>query len=389
MNIDHTHMKDPSIPNSVSVIVQQILLLTTLLVSIYMHALELPILPTVVGLSSLMIIALSIWAYRNTITWFERTTLLAILFLSLYAQFFSQKGALAFPIVLSYMFLGFSFGLTLRHSRFNRWLLHGFGYLALLPFIYGFFIMGIDLRRGGEFLGMNRNTIPRLLFMSCSLVFLAQYIQKQRTDIVLAALTVLISFLSRSRAGLLISSGLCILVLLQGYVHIPIRTWLQGHRFLAVLLVLIALVILFFAGMYLFENSRLETQGLDSNGRQEIHMKFLHELTPQRVLLGYRPAILDGIGLHSSYLTLLSMFGVLTSVVVVCFLLLIFRLGKQSLFLFGLLLLFSVYSLVESLSPFAEGDVLLITLILCAQPVNNNNSASNEHRQNIQRLIAL
>ncbi len=375
MNSDHNHMKDSSIANSVAVMVQQILLLTMLLVSIYMHALEPPILSTVVGLSSLMIVALSICLYRNTITRFELTTLIAVLFLSLYAQFFSQKGAFAFYIVLSYMFLGFSFGLTLRHGRFNRWVLHGFGYVALLPFVYGFFIMGIDLRRGGEFLGMNRNTIPRLLFMSSSLVFVVQYRQKQRPDLLLAALTVLFCFLSRSRAGLLISSGLCILVLLQGYVHIPIRTWLQGHRFLAILLVLIALLILFFAGMYLFENSRLETQGLDSNGRQEIHIQFLHELTPQRVLLGYRPAVLDGIGLHSSYLTLLSMFGIFSAAVVLCLVYSAFRLAKQSIFLFGLLLLYGVYSLVESLSPFAEGDVLFIALVFCAQQVNINNSA--------------
>ena len=367
MSTDTIYIKDSSKFECIASVVQQVFLLATLLVSIYMHALKIQILPTLIGLSSLVIVALSLWVYRSMITWFERTVLLALLCLSLYAQFFSQKGALAFHIVLSYMFLGFSFGLTLRHSRFNTRLLHGFGYLALLPFIYGFFFMGIDLRRGGEFLGMNRNTIPRLLFMSSSLVFLAQYVQKQRTDILLASLTVLISFLSRSRAGLLISSGLCLLVLLQGYVHIPIRTWLQGHRFLAILLVVIALLILFFAGMYLFENSRLETQGLDSNGRREIHLQFLHELTPQRVLLGYRPAILDGIGLHSSYLTFLAMFGFLSSVVVMCLLYMIFRLGKESLFLFGLLILYGVYSFVESLSPFAEGDVFLLALIILTQ----------------------
>lgn len=352
----------------------QSLLLVTLLLSIFMHASEQEMLPTVLGFFSLVVFVGTVWVYWKNLFLFDLMVPFVFFLLTLYAQLVSQEGALNFTVALSYAFLGYSFGIIARASRFNKWILHTFGYLALAPFLYGFLIKGIDLSLGGDFLGMNRNTIPRLLFMSSSLVFVVQYMQRQRLDFFLAALTVLFCFLSRSRAGLLISSGLCVLVLFQGYVDIPKRTWLRGHRLQAVLLVLIVVFVLFFIGMYMFENSRLETQGIDSNGRKEIQMNFLNELNSSRILLGFRPAILEGIGLHSSYLTFLAMFGVFSTLVIFCLISIGLHLGKQSIFLFGVFLLYCVYSTVESLSPFSEGDVLMSALFIIIQKVKPSSS---------------
>lgn len=116
----------------------------------------------------------------------------------------------------------------------------------------------------------------------------------------------------------------------------------------------------------MFEHSRLKTEGLDSNGRAEIHLRFLKELTVQRVLFGFRPEILDGIGLHSSYYTFLAMFGLFSLVVLYALVKSGHRYAQHGLFLLGVLYLWVVYSAVESLSPFAEGDIVLVVLIVGA-----------------------
>lgn len=307
-----------------------------------------------------------IWAFRSVIGK-EETLVLALLgALALYAHLVSQRGAMNLALSLAFGLLGFSIAVTTGHSRWPRWLLALFGYLALMPFLYGFFVKGIKLSRGGDFLGMNRNVIPRLLFMTTSLVLVLQYQQGYRLDLLLSALVVLISFLSRSRAGLLISSGLFMMTLIQEYLRVKIEDWVQHHRKLVTVVLIVSVIVLVFVGLYLFEHSRLKTEGLDSNGRAEIHLRFLKELTVQRVLFGFRPEILDGIGLHSSYYTFLAMFGLFSLVVLYALVKTGWRYSQHGLFLLGVLSLWVVYSAVESLSPFAEGDIVLVVLIVGA-----------------------
>src|SRR5690554_3470951 len=97
--------------------------------------------------------------------------------LALYTHFISQKGAMNLFTSLSFGLLGITISLISRYCSWPRWLLIILGYLALAPFLYGFFVKGINLSRGGDFFGMNRNTIPRLLFMTTSLVLIIQYSQ--------------------------------------------------------------------------------------------------------------------------------------------------------------------------------------------------------------------
>ena len=323
-----------------------------------------------------------IWTFRSVIGK-EETLVLALLgALALYAHLVSQRGAMNLALSLAFGLLGFGMAVTTRHSRWPRWLLALFGYLALLPFLYGFFVKGIKLSRGGEFFGMNRNVIPRLLFMTTSLVLVLQYQQGYRLDLLLSALVVLISFLSRSRAGLLISSGLFMMTLIQEYLRVKIEDWVQHHRKLVTVVLIVSVIVLVFVGLYLFEHSRLKTEGLDSNGRAEIHLRFLKELTVQRVLFGFRPEILDGIGLHSSYYTFLAMFGLFSLVVLYALVRSGHRYAQHGLFLLGVLSLWVVYSAVESLSPFAEGDIVLVVLIVGAlarpKPKTNKLTIDNE-----------
>lgn len=349
-------------------------LLLVLLLSVYKSVIHIPILDVVFGFASLLVSIVALWVCSKQVSKWDAMLLFGLLVLALYAQLVSQKGALLFYQVVGYALLGFSFGLLVREKRWPVWLLPSFGYLALVPFLYGFFIKGIDLGKGGEFLGLNRNFIPRLLFMSTTLVLVGQYVRKQRLSLLLPLLSVVVSFLSRSRAGLLISSALFVLTLLEGYTHIPIRAWVRGHRVLAVGLVLMVIVALSFAGMYLVEHSRLSSQGLESNGRMEIYLAFLKGLDVQKAFFGSRPAILDTIGLHDSYLTFLAMFGIFSLAVLAMLAFTFAMLFKEALFLCGVFSLWLVYSVVEALSPFAEGDVLLVCVMVLAIGVSQRDA---------------
>ncbi len=305
-------------------------------------------------------------AFRSVIDTAETIVLAVIGALALYAHFVSQKGALNLPLSLSFGLLGFSVAVVSRHSRWPRWLPMVLGYLALVPFLYGFVVKGINLSRGGEFFGMNRNTIPRLLFMTTSLVLVIQYQSAYRLDLLLPAVMVAISFLSRSRAGLLVSSGLFVMTLIEEYLRFKIETWVRRHRVLVTVILVISVILLVMVGLSLFEHSRLKTEGLDSNGRAEIHLRFLKELTVKRILFGFRPEILNGIGLHSSYYTALAMFGCFSAILFFALLKTGWIYSQHGLFPLGVLMLWAVYSVVESLSPFAEGDVLVVVLMLGA-----------------------
>lgn len=308
----------------------------------------------------------TVLVFRSVITKAETSVLVVIGAGALYAYFVSQRGALDLPLSLAFGLLGFSVAVVSHHSRWPRWLLMVLGYLALVPFLYGFAVKGINLGRGGEFFGMNRNTIPRLLFMTTSLVLVIQYQSAYRLDLLLTAMVVAISFLSRSRAGLLVSSGLFVMTLIEEYLRFKIETWVRRHRVLVTVILVISVILLVMVGLSLFEHSRLKTEGLDSNGRAEIHLRFLKELTVKRILFGFRPEILNGIGLHSSYYTALAMFGCFSAILFFALLKTGWIYSQHGLFPLGVLMLWAVYSVVESLSPFAEGDVLVVVLMLGA-----------------------
>jgi len=116
--------------------------------------------------------------------------------------------------------------------------------------------------------------------------------------------------------------------------------------------------------LYAYSNSRLVANGLSSNGRREIQLACINELTLSRVLIGYRPEILNSIGLHNTYLNLLVHFGLLSFLFVIFYIRSLYRFLRTSFMFTGLLVLWGVYSLVESLSPFALGDLLILPLLL-------------------------
>lgn len=386
-------------PFTKSILALQVFALGILLLVVYKNFVVVPFLDYLFGASTLLLLIMTLLVLGKAITSSERIMLLVIILLFLYAQGVSQNGAMVWYEEAAYPLLGFALGLLLLHTTWNVALVRLFCYLALAPFLYGFFFSafplgGIRLTSGSDFYAMNRNTIPKLLVMTS--VFLMM-VEHEGEDILLSnscvpvfgysllipSLTVLVCFYSRSRAGLLISGALFFMVIVRTLIaHFPaLLVMMTQHRWRFLLLLLVLAFVLGVGVLYAYSNSRLQIQGLASNGRKEIQLACINELTLKRVLIGYRPEILNGIGLHTSYLNLLVHFGVFSFGFAFLYIRSLYRFLQNSFTFTGLLVLWGVYSLVESLSPFAVGDLMIIPLFMLSLQWGRNVSLGDVGQQ--------
>ena len=355
----------------------QVCSLLILLLVVYKNFVDLPILDYLFGSSVLLLLIMTILVLGRALTAHERIMLLIILFLFWYSQLISQKGQMLWYVETAYPLLGFSLGMLLLHTKWNIWMVRLFCYLALAPFLYGFFIKGIRLTSGSNFYAMNRNTIPKLLIMTSGLLIMIEHEKEDSLhapswvlgsgySLLIPLLTVIICFYSRSRAGLLISGALFFMVIVRTLItHFPaMLTMMATHRWRFLLVLAFITFVLGLGVLYAYSNSRLVANGLSSNGRKEIQLACINELTLSRVLIGYRPEILNGIGLHNTYLNLLVHFGLFSLLFVIFYIRSLYRFLRTSFMFTGLLVLWGVYSLVESLSPFALGDLMILPLFM-------------------------
>ena len=383
-------------PFTKPILALQVFALGILLLVVYKNFVVVPFLDYLFGASTLLLLIMTLLLLREAITSSERIMLLVIILLFLYAQGVSQNGAMVWYVEAAYPLLGFALGLLLLHTKWNVALVRLFCYLALAPFLYGFFFSafplgGIRLTSGSDFYAMNRNTIPKLLVMTSVFLLMVEHesegillsnscVPVSGYSLLIPSLTVLVCFYSRSRAGLLISGALFFMVIVRTLIaHFPaLLVMMTQHRWRFLLLLLVLAFVLGVGVLYAYLNSRLQIQGLASNGRREIQLACINELTLKRILIGYRPEILNGIGLHTSYLNLLVHFGVFSLGFVFLYIRSLFRSLQNSFTFTGLLVLWGVYSLVESLSPFAVGDLMVIPLFMLSMQWGKNVSPSTE-----------
>ena len=370
----------------------QVFSLSILLLVVYKNFVMVPAFDTLFGVSVLLLLLLTLLVLGKAITAHERILLVGILFLFWYAQLVSQQGAILWYGEAAYPLLGFALGLLILHTKWNIWVVRLFCYLALAPFLYGFFFTGIRLTSGSNFYAMNRNTIPKLLIMTSSLLIMIEHENEDSVSnhfwklgtgysLLIPFLTVLVCFFSRSRAGLLISGALFFMVIVRTLIaYFPVmQTLMTTHRWRFLLVLASVALVLGIGVLYAYSNSRLVASGLDSNGRREIQLACINELTLKRVLIGYRPEILNGIGLHNSYLNLLVHFGLFSLLFIFFYIRSMYRFLRTSFMFTGLLVLWGVYSLVESLAPFALGDLMILPLLMFSMQWGKDSSTLFEN----------
>lgn len=245
-------------------------------------------------------------------------------------------------------------------------------FIILCLFILYSIFIGNESVADSRFFLMSRNSLPMVAFSYAALISIHDYIRgKQRPQLWPPLLTFLISFLSQSRAGLVVAILYALLVLVLNIRCLGQSSY-KGKQFESptwVKVVMIALVLCAFAIVVVqaVRNSRFMERGFSSSGRTAIYRSFFDELTMYKAITGFRPEILDDYGhLHNSFLQLLSLAGIASIPVFAIVAVSLHRLLRQSFLLFGILVILCIYSLVEYVMFFRIGDFALFPLLLIA-----------------------
>ena len=264
-------------------------------------------------------------------------------------------------------------GLLFRHSLLDRRLLMAYVLAVIAPFIYTLFILKVVPT--SYFYRINRNAIGYFLVFASSLYVLNDVLNSQAYIPLLpvAAVTVA-AFASKSRTGLLMASYLLVLVafyngvsVLKSRKTIIEREGKQPSMLIKVIVVLGMLALLLLLILF-FTHSRFATNGMKSSGRVQILHQFFSSLDFKKVVLGQQPSPANVINWHNSFVTMNAFFGILSFPLLAMILVSFFKFAKRHWALVGLFILWGLYSIPETVSPYGHGDYLLVPLLMIAYP---------------------
>jgi hypothetical protein len=279
--------------------------------------------------------------------------------------------------------MSFCFGITAAYSGLNR-RIFAFLFLAVSAiFIIGFTFGGIDFRSYSRFVHMNRNGISLFQLMTATMLYYSfKKTPASPVPIWPSMITLLITYLSKSRAGILLAFILIIGVLFENVriLYLGEKKVLNMFSNRKFLMLLMLFFIFIAVGIFAYRTSRLSTVGFSSEGRLEIYKVYFQNMTITKFILGFNIDTLQlrFQGLHNSYLRLLSYVGIASLPVFGAVGSTFFVLRKQP-FLVILLGIFCLYSFVEYRLFIDLADLILFPPLFLAvrearrrqKPVNN------------------
>jgi len=321
--------------------------------------------------TSLVFALLCLWYMKEKLTWGDLIFGSVLMLGLLYYRYGSQKEYKYVSLLYNapIPILGFCLGLVMKYMKLPRGPLLLYVVLAQLPFLYAFWFLNIDLNETGLFFTINRNTISRLLVISTAIQVMGDSVNKRKYIVMFPSiLTVLCSYYSYSRAGIIVSIYLFLIVLFYNVKSFAssYRIPNQKNSIKPVIVSVIIILLAFLFIVYIYLNSRLSTIGFKDTGRYMIYSSFFNQLTIPRLLFGFYPTIPGNLHLHNSFLSIISYFGVFSLGIFALLGISFIHYSKRSFILANLVILWCVYSLVESISPLDLGDLLAIPLIMLA-----------------------
>ncbi|RFU96275.1 hypothetical protein DYP60_01530 [Sphaerochaeta halotolerans] len=318
---------------------------------------------------TIVILGHTLLTLRNKLTWQDFVVGVILFYALAYFRFGSYRGNASTFLNMPYLLVGLSLGLLFRYATFPRFFFIGISIIVLFPFFYIFYVLKVESTL--QAFNLNRNTFPRILLFTVSLhVLESSILGKKYICIFPSIATVWISFLSQSRTGFLASIVLLSLLLIyntvQWYIRMRVSEYWEARRQWVYLIFIIVLALLGIIFSQLFNDSRFASEGLSSNGRLEIYRYFFSELNLRNFFLGFHPS--KNANLHNSYFALISMYGIIGVFFIILIFGALYRLTKKSFLQFGLLLIWCLYSIPETVAPFKEGTFLLMPLLMLAYP---------------------
>ena len=321
-----------------------------------------------------LLATLTFWVYRDHIVWVDVLIPLFFFLILIYARSYSFRGYTSFIKNVPYSLIGFSIAVLLKYAYWPKWSFYSYFLIASMPFVYGFFIMKIDMNNFVGVLQMNRNSIPLLLVLTGSLLYMVEHSQNKAWLSVFPGFVILLfSFLSKSRTGLLMALALFLLIWTVNLSYI-VKPAIQKakhdkkYRYTCIAIVVVSIVVIGGIMGFMFMNSRFATEGFHTSSRVEMILEYFSELTFKGFLFGFRPEVINLFSrIDNSYIMVLCYIGI--GAFIFYWLLgysLIIFIKQRSLLMFGLLAIQMVYGLAEFLSPLDIGDIVLIPILVLA-----------------------
>lgn len=331
---------------------------------------------------SILLATVSFLILRDHIVWIDLIVPFLFFYILLYARCFTYRGYTSFLKNVPYPLIGFSMAVLIKYMRWPKWSFYLYTLFAFIPFFYGFFIVKMDMNNFEQYIQMNRNSIPILLFVTCSLLYMIEITSKKNwLSIVPVLCMVVFSFLSKSRTGLLISILLLFMVLgfdLVVFIGSSVQKKRKADKFIFIEFFLMVVILISIGVLVVFSvmNSRFISEGLQTSLRIQILQEFFSELTWKHVLFGFRPEVVNRLSrIDSTYIMALSYLGISSIIFYWSIGYLYITLFKHRRWmLLCLLSLQLIYGLAEFLSPLDIGDIILIPLMVLGFSTDDSGS---------------
>lgn len=341
---------------------------------------------------------------------FLLTIVICYIFIKLYLEYVTLKtffliGYLLFADLYSYYISNGFFYLS--HSFFWIVIALIIGFLIceknisilvpILPFvIISLFVMISVITKIATFdsitfFSINRNHLPKILFSYGVLIELIRTSKNKGMPLLSPPiLFIIVSFLSKSRLSLLVSVLYFCIVFCNFIIKIfsQLRRHKKHYIIAITTLSVITLFFIFIITSFLFNNSRFSSVGFNSSGRLNIYKTFLDQITFKKMLTGFRitdpKPIYD---MHNSFITIVMNLGIFSLPILVGYILLEFKLFKNSLFLFLLSLTFVIYSSGERFMFYQIGDFALVPLLFYSYRLPNFINVAGEKNKKVQSYL--
>ena len=353
-------------PKKTASIAIQVLLVVNLLIPVYKGFFDIAYSKIVLVGLSITFFFLCVWYLRESFSWTDFIIGIVLVTGLLYYRFVTQKEHGSLLNGTRFLVLGFSLAILFKYAIIPRRTFFIYTILALLPFLYFFLLKGVRLDGTGYLCAINRNSIPLRLIIASSLQVMNDSLQKRKYIIMFPSiLTLMCAYFSNSRAGLLMAMILVGVVLITNIWN-KWQVWIKENKGKAFIVAALFIFIAIVGGSFIIKDTRLVTIGFKDPARMKIVVEFFEQLTFRNFLFGFHPTLPFDLKSHSSYQTMLTYFGVFAFVIYYAIVVALIHYMKHSFTLFGLLGIWCVYSLVESLGPMSNGDLLLIPLLMVA-----------------------
>jgi hypothetical protein len=310
------------------------------------------------------------WRYRENISLFEYSLIITIVLYSVLSTRW-RPDAHWYRDSLHWSIMGIGLGVFISREKLKPWVFWIPLIVITITILYN--ILVLDVVVVSKVFAMNRNRYAMIL-VALGFLGLTNYSLNERLDtfpaFLMAFITFGLSYYSRSRAALLVTSIMTVFVFgCMAYSSYK-RSYNQKRVSLNIRIAVLAVLLLALVGLiiYITKNSRLGTTGIKDVSRKKMYQAFFKELNFKTFLIGFDTVLVTGgfKHVHNSFFQAIIDVGIGSLYLFFQFIMASWYYVKQRSSLLVILGLIFIYSLVDHIIYVRFFDIVLFPLIISA-----------------------